>query len=201
MVTLKTLISILTLVLLSGCGWMYGMGQSSQFDLTEANIHVPEFTFTNQNDESFGSGDVDGEHWLANFAFTNCTTVCLTMMPNMNQLQQDLLAEGYPLQFVTFTADPIDDTPSQLRQYAENIGIGSRSWDFLTGYAIDELETFSNEAFRVPYAYGDTPEDIIHSTSFFLVNKEGQVVRKYNGLEMNQDDILADIITYVSNDE
>ncbi|MED4127614.1 MULTISPECIES: SCO family protein [Shouchella] len=198
---MKTIISIITLFLLSGCGWMYGMGQSSEFDLTEAAIHVPEFTFTNQDEQAFGSDDVAGEHWLANFAFTNCTTVCLTMMPNMNQLQQDLASEGYPLQFITFTADPILDTPEQLRQYAENIGVGSRSWDFLTGYDIDELETFSNEAFRVPYAYGDTPEDIIHSTSFFLVNKEGQVVRKYNGLEMNQADILEDIIRYVSENE
>ncbi|UTR05045.1 SCO family protein [Alkalihalobacillus sp. LMS6] len=195
---MKVVGAIFTVLMLSGCGWMYEMGQNSEFDISEADITIPAFTFVNQENEAVGSSDLEGDYWLANFAFTNCTTVCLTMMPNMNQLQNDLESEGHNVQFVTFTADPIADTPEQLNQYAHNIGVENKNWDFLTGYSIEELETFSNEAFRVPYAHGEQPEDIIHSTSFFLMNTEGHVVRKYNGLEMNQEEMLEDIIATIS---
>ncbi|MFS0787325.1 SCO family protein [Shouchella sp. 1P09AA] len=198
---MKVIGTIFVVLMLSGCGWMYEMGQNSDFDISEADITIPAFTFVNQENEAVGSNDLEGDYWLANFAFTNCTTVCLTMMPNMNQLQNDLESEGHDVQFITFTADPVEDTPEQLNQYAHNIGVENKNWDFLTGYSIEELETFSNEAFRVPYAHGEQPEDIIHSTSFFLINSEGHVVRKYNGLEMNQEEILEDIIASISQEK
>ncbi len=197
---MKALMSVLLLVLLSGCSWMYELGQGSEYDVSDAGITVPEFTFVNQENQSFGTADLDGNYWLANFAFTNCTTVCLTMMPNMSHLQDSLQEEGVNLPFVTFTADPIKDTPEQLNQYAANIGASAEQWAFLTGYEIEEISTFSQEGFKVPYQYGEQPEDIIHSTSFYLIDENGLMIRKFNGMQMNQEDYIKDILNEVGED-
>lgn len=197
---MKVIGSLVLIVLLSGCSWMYEFGQGSENDISDAEITVPDFSFVNQENDVFGSSDLEGEYWLANFAFTNCTTVCLTMMPNMSHLQDSLKEEGVDLQFVTFTADPIQDTPEQLQMYASNIGASSNEWAFLTGYDLEELTTFSLEGFKVPYRYGENPEDVVHSTSFYLVNPNGLIEFKFNGLQMNQEDMIEDIVNATGKD-
>src|SRR5690348_10031558 len=37
---------------------------------------LPEFRFTNQYGQPFGSQELKGQVWIANFIFTRCPTVC-----------------------------------------------------------------------------------------------------------------------------
>ncbi|WP_156321175.1 SCO family protein [Bacillus sp. JCM 19041] len=197
---MKVILGLFVLITLSGCSWMYELGQSSEFDMSEADITVPAFSYTNQENEAFGSNELKGDYWLANFAFTNCTTVCLTMMPNMSYLQNTLKEEGHNLPFVTFSVDPEQDTPEQLHAYATNIGAETDEWAFLTGYEVEEIESFAREGFKAVVSQGDTPEEVIHPTSFFLIDKDGGIIRKYNGLELNQEEITEDITKVLRED-
>ncbi|WZX99415.1 SCO family protein [Bacillus sp. FSL W7-1360] len=181
------------LIIFSGCSWMYEVGHSSEFDATEAGLTVPDFSYTNQENEPFSRADLDGQYWLASFAFTSCTTVCLTMIPNMRYLQTQLQKDNVNIHFVTFSVDPEKDTPAHLKQYTDNINAATDQWSFLTGYDVETIVDFSAEGFRSPVAHGDTPEEVVHSTSFFLINGDHEVVRRYNGLELDQSDIIADI--------
>ncbi|WP_219914242.1 SCO family protein, partial [Bacillus paranthracis] len=41
------------------------------------------FQFTNQDGKPFGTKDLKGKVWVADFMFTNCQTVCPPMTANM----------------------------------------------------------------------------------------------------------------------
>ncbi len=163
------LMSCATLLLLSGCGFLYQVGgaEKPSFDISKAAYTVPEFEFVNQEGEPFGSENLKGEHYLATLIFTHCPSVCPIMTPNMQRLQAAMLENDVDLQFIAFTVDPDRDTPEHLKQYGTNVGAELDTWNFLTGYQQDEIAEFSEEAFKMPVQVYEDNEDIGHSTSFF----------------------------------
>ncbi|TWT02399.1 SCO family protein [Planomicrobium sp. CPCC 101079] len=175
---------LLFTLILSGCG------QSIQDPL---NWELEEFTFTNQENEQIGLADLKGEVWLADFVFTNCTTVCLPMMANMTDLQEQLKQEGLDVKIVSFTADPAFDTPEVLKSYAQNYGADLTSWHLLTGYSSETIDKFAIENFKTIARKPEDQDQAMHGTSFFLVDQNGVVMKDYNGLKPPVDDIISDI--------
>src|SRR5690625_2028868 len=129
--------------------------------------------------------------------FTFCPSVCPIMTPNMQRLQATMEEKGIPLSFVSFTVDPERDTPEHLRKYGENVNANLESWHFLTGYTVDEIANFSEEAFMSIVQEIEDSDDIMHATSFFLIDPEGNVIRKYDGLASEQTDIIDDLVKTV----
>lgn len=153
---------------------------------------IEDFTFTNHNNEEFGSADLKGEVWLADFVFTNCTTVCLPMMANMTDLQGQLEAEGLDVQIVSFSVDPTFDQPETLKSYAENYGADLSSWNLLTGYSPQEIDEFAMDNFQTLARKPENDDQVIHGTYFYLVNQEGVIMKSYDGLNPPVEEILSD---------
>ncbi|TES57692.1 SCO family protein [Halalkalibacterium halodurans] len=198
---MKHFFSLLGLLLiLSGCGLLYSIGGSatSDFDLSESGMAVPEFEFTNHYGEQYGSEDLNGQYWLAKMVFTNCPTVCPILTPNMINLQDAMIDEGVEMKFISFTVDPERDTSEHLRKYGQNIGAKEGYWYFLTGYDFEDFQNFSLEAFNSPVENLVDSDDIMHSTRFFLVDPEGHVIRGYDGMTTDQTDIIKDLIETVN---
>ncbi|TWI57206.1 SCO family protein [Halalkalibacter nanhaiisediminis] len=190
---------VVLILLLGGCGWLYqvGGGSSSEFDVSQAGMEVPAFEFTNQEGEPYGTEQLSGQYWLANMIFTNCPTVCPTMTPNVQRLQAAMQEEGVKMSFISFTVDPERDTPEHLKSYGTNVGADLDSWQFLSGYTQEEIADFSKDAFSALVQDIEDSDDIMHSTSFFLVDPEGNVIRKYDGLQADQELMIADLIETV----
>ena len=153
---------------------------------------IEDFTFTNHNNEEFALADLEGEVWLADFVFTNCTTVCLPMMANMTDLQAQLKEEGLDVQIVSFSVDPEFDKPEILKSYAENYGADLSSWTLLTGYTPQEIDDFAMDNFQTLARKPENDDQVIHGTSFYLVNQEGVIMKSYDGLNPPVEEILAD---------
>lgn len=184
------------ITLVSGCGWMYQLGASEEEagkDVTEANMYVQPFSYTNQDNETVTNEDLKGKYWLANMVFTRCPTVCNLMTPNMLNMQGKAAEEGLDIQFVSFTVDPEFDDPEQLKIYGENYGADFSNWHFLTGYSFEEIKQFSEESFRSIVEKAPEQEDIIHATSFFLVDPNGQVIRSFDGTNNDTDPFIEEI--------
>src|SRR5699024_5923739 len=104
---------------------------------------IEDFEFTNQNGEKVSLNDLKGDVLVADFVFTNCTTVCPPMTSNMTELQKRVEEAGYDdVTFVSFSVDPELDTPEVLKEYAKDYGINLDNWEFLTGYSQEEIENF-----------------------------------------------------------
>ncbi len=146
---------------------------------------LPPFTFTDQDGHAFGSADLAGRAWIADFIFTHCAGVCPVMTSRMARLRREL---PQSIAFVSFTVDPKSDTPEVLARYARDFG-GAAGWRFLTGeqpglYAL-ATGGFKLEAFEVPagdrQAGGDGP--FLHSSKFVLVDGARRIRGYYDSAE------------------
>src|SRR6201997_88595 len=91
---------------------------------------VPPFQLTNQTGEVFGSAQLAGKIWIADFIYTTCPGPCPMISSRMGELQKPF--EKTDVQLVSFSVDPEKDTPAVLRRYAEGLQAGPGRWDFLT---------------------------------------------------------------------
>lgn len=136
---------------------------------------LPDFTLTNQQGQPFGSADLGGKIWVADFIFTHCLTICPTMTLEMARLQSDFVEQ--PVYFVSFSVDAERDTPEVLSRYAAQYGADERRWQFLTGEK-ERIYQLAKEGFSL--AAGHRGSDILHSPRFVLVTPDGDIRGRYD---------------------
>lgn len=179
--------AIVATLLLAACG-------SSDF---EGNMEakVQHFSHINQDGREVSLSDLEGKVWLANFIFTNCTTVCPPMTKNMSDLQDMLNEENVKnYEIVSFSVDPKRDTPEALKTYISHYDADESNWNLLTGYTDSEIQEFAEKSFQALAVPDPNSDQFIHGTSFYLVNKEGTVVKSYDGnLEVPFKEMVADV--------
>ena len=159
------------------------------------NWDIEEFTFTNQEEESFSKEDLRGKVWVADFIFTSCETVCLPMTYNMSKLQKMLKDEGIQdVELVSFSVDPEVDKPDVLKAYGDQFNVDYTNWHFLTGYKQQEIEQFARESFKTIVVKPQNTDQVTHGTDFYLVDQNGKIVQDYTGLqEIPFEDIIEHI--------
>ena len=113
--------------------------------------------------------------------FTRCTGPCPRITANMRKLQDELA--GTDVRLVSFTVDPLHDTPQVLDGYARAIGADPARWLFLTG-PLDDVRRLSFESFRLPFERDEAqpPGQLVaHRTVLTVVDREGQIRGYYDG--------------------
>lgn len=143
---------------------------------------VPAFTLTGADGKPFGTRDLDGTVWVADFVFTSCPEVCPRMTSEMARLQTWLVNRGLDgrVRLVSISVDPTHDTPDKLRAYAAQFH-ARPTWAFLTGPQ-KTVEDAVVRGFKI--AMGRDQDDsqdgfaIVHGTRFVLVDGK-QRIRGY----------------------
>ncbi|ALS28562.1 copper chaperone SCO1/SenC [Paenibacillus sp. 32O-W] len=120
---------------------------------------------------------------ISYFIFTYCETVCPTMTANMAELQKRLKAAGVEAELISFSVDPERDDPATLKSYLEKFDADFTNWSALTGYEFEEIKTFVLKSFKSPIAKDNASDQVIHGTSFYLVDQTGTAVAKYDGMD------------------
>jgi len=144
-------------------------GCSAQASLPSFAV-VPDFSLTDQTGADFQSAkQLDGQVWVADFIFTNCTGPCPRMSSQMHQVQT-ALSNLDGVRFVSFTVDPARDTPPVLLDYSHHFMADPNRWFFLTG-TTKTLQHLSKDVFML----GDVDGQLEHSTRFVLVDKKSRV--------------------------
>ncbi|WP_276573101.1 SCO family protein [Bacillus licheniformis] len=181
------LAGILT-VFLSSCG-------TSKID-NPLNYDVQSFSFQNQDGKAVTLESLKGQVWVADFIFTNCETICPPMTSHMAELQKQMEEENLQARIVSFSVDPENDTPEKLKKFAANYPLSFQNWDFLTGYSQEEIEKFALKSFKSIVKKPEDEDQVIHQSSFYLVDQNGKVVKDYDGTRNTPyDEIIADIKT------
>ncbi|KXH81711.1 SCO family protein [Sporosarcina sp. HYO08] len=154
------------------------------------------FEFTNQHHETVSLDDLKGEVWLAQFVFTNCTSVCPPMMANLSDLSHRLESAGVKdYKVVSFSVDPKIDTPEVLQDYLDMFEVADESkWEMLTGFTQEKIAEIAAKSFKTVVIDDPNTDQVIHGTSFYLVNQQGEVVKTYNGAtDVPYDQIISDM--------
>ena len=147
---------------------------------------VAEFSFTDQSGESFGSAELKGQVWIANFIFTRCVMSCPMQTAKMAELQERLRDHTLwsEISMVSFSVDPEYDTTEVLHSYAEQYGADGSHWRFLTGPR-DDIWELSKKGFKLPVAEQQMEAGLplFHSSKLVLVDGQQQIRGYYDGLE------------------
>ena len=117
------------------------------------------------------------------------------MTANMTKLNQQLKDEGIEdIKFVSFSVDPEVDIPEKINEYMSRYELNSAYWNFLSGYSQETINQFAEENFRTIVVKPKNQDQVIHGTQFFLVNREGTIVKDYSAVsDVPYDQIIKDI--------
>lgn len=155
---------------------------------------LPEFTFTRHDGQPFGSAQLRGRPYVANFIFTRCPTVCPAFTRKMVGVQEGTTGYGAGLQLVSFSVDPKHDTPERLAEYGQRHGADFSRWSFLTG-DYEQLKATIVQGFKISMGReAGAPEDdllsIFHGTHFVLVDRDGQIRGYYDSADSDSTERL-----------
>jgi protein SCO1/2 len=142
---------------------------------------VPSFQLVNQSGQPFGSAQLAGKIWIADFIYTTCPGPCPMISSRMSELQKPL--EKTDVHLVSFSVDPEKDTPQVLRGYADKLQADPKRWDFLTGPR-SAIYKLSHDGFKLAVSDGSNEQGIpVHSTRMVLVDRRGQIRGYYEATE------------------
>ncbi|MDQ0970395.1 protein SCO1/2 [Neobacillus niacini] len=180
----KIIVSFFFVLLLTSCG--KGIKDPLNWEL-------PNFSATTEKGKNISLRDLKGQVWVADFIFTNCATVCPPMTANMTKLQGMLIEKGLDVDIVSFSVDPTVDTPKKLKEYVMKFNGDITKWHLLTGYSQEFIEEYAMKNFKTIVKKPGTDNQVIHGTSFFLIDQDGNVVKSYDGIDVPYDDMIKDI--------
>lgn len=202
----------------NGAGASPGDSAPAQDAETLASMTIPEFRAVDQDgrEQSRTIFTRPRTYTVLNFVFTRCTTVCPITTGQMVRVQ-DAIKEipgqgaaadsatapsgsaatpaGKQFRLVSFSVDPVRDTPAAMKAHAEAFADFSL-WTFIgsdastvkavveqgLGFALEE-----EKGARIDLGNGESMANIIHPSKMLLVSPEGKIVGMYRG--MDEDDV------------
>jgi protein SCO1/2 len=161
---------------------------------------VPAFSLTERSGRVVTRAELDGGPWVADFVFTRCTGMCPVLSTRMAEVRRRAHEAGIATRFVSFSVDPVHDTPPVLQEYARRFGADGDDWLFLTGER-DALHALIGGGFKLSVAErspeaaaADGGELIAHSDRFVLVDGAGRIRGYYHGTDpAAADAVLRDL--------
>ncbi len=181
----RPLLRIATVILGAGAASLFfwrGFSGAPAPSLEEIDLGaVSDFHLVERSGRPVGLSDLKGKVWVADFVFTRCMGPCPLLSRTMKDLQESL--PGVSL--VSFTVDPVHDTPAVLADYAEKFGADKDRWFFLTGdvAAIHALVLGSFKSALQENGPSRPGEEVTHSLHFVLVDKAGRIRGYFNATE------------------
>lgn len=144
---------------------------------------IESFEFTDARGERITDQDLLGSPWVAVPFFVRCSGPCPSLTADLRSLvYEELMGTGAKL--VSFSVDPIYDTPEALAEYAARFDIDTENWLFLTGPE-EAMGRFVRNGLKVPLDRGPQAEaatqepEITHGTRLPVVDAEGQIAGWY----------------------
>ena len=154
---------------------------------------LPEFTLTDVDGKPFGSRELAGQVYVANFFFTRCGSICPALMRGVGRLQAGFDERGIDgVRLVSISVDPENDSPAVLKEYAAAHGVEPKRWVLLTGdpekVRALVVDGFKTPMDRVPEG-GPTPIEVAHTGKLVLVDAHGRIRGYYDSDEMGLDEV------------
>jgi protein SCO1/2 len=148
--------------------------------------NVGSFSLTDQAKRPVSAETLRGKVWAAAFFFTRCPTICPRITRRMRDLQVAAQAEALPLELVSFSVDPENDTPEVLAEYAQRYSADVKTWRFLTG-DLETVRKTSEQGFKLALDGKPTPGaehlGLFHGSHLVLVDGTGQIRGYYRTSE------------------
>lgn len=172
-------------VLALGFFFVYPLAKSINRELPDALpviSKVPTFSFIDENGKSFGTHDLNGKIYVANFIFTTCQTSCPLLLAKVQKVQHRLRGVIDRAAIVSFTVDPETDSSEVLYHKARELKANPNVWRFVRS-TVEDTKKLLVDGFKVPVGdkeLANNVMDVAHSNKFVLVDQDGQIRGYYS---------------------
>ncbi len=129
---------------------------------------IPDFAFVDQDSVLVTNATFEGKAYVADFFFTSCPTICPKVKKQMLRLY-DKYKDDDRLMLLSYSIDPKRDTVGRLKVYAENLGVSSQKWRFVTGDK-DKTYELAEDYLSIAREDPEAPGGFDHSGWLLLVD-------------------------------
>ncbi|GAB1489192.1 SCO family protein [Opitutaceae bacterium] len=146
----------------------------------EVGENLPDFALYDQSGAVVSPARFRGKSIVLNFIYTRCpiATMCPAATERMMSLQRQAKAAGVTnLELISITLDPEFDTPGVLKEYAEDRGIDTSNFSFLTGPE-SAIKDLLRQFGVIAMAEGSILQ---HTLATLLINENGRIVHRVDG--------------------
>ena len=150
---------------------------------------VPEFSLIGADGRNVTNADLRGNVWIADFVFARCSGPCPTLSARMQSLQSALVDHA-EVKLVTFTLDPINDTPSVMADYAKRFHADPSRWWFLTGDDEAAMHDLVEKGLKQTVIPAQDDRPIIHSVYILVIDRAGRIRSAHDGLDPKSKGLL-----------
>ena len=147
---------------------------------------ISSFSLLNQDSILIDNSYFSESIYLSDFFFMHCPTICPRVKKQMLRLYEHY-EDNPKVKFVSHTLDPKRDTPSKLKEYAQNLEVNHSKWLFLTGDK-DHIYDIKNDYFVAAMEDDSAPGGITHSGQIILVDSDGHVRSYVEGTDPKEVD-------------
>ncbi len=141
---------------------------------------IPDFSFVNQDSSIITNKTYEGKIYVSDFFFTTCPTICPVMKKQMLRVYEKY-KENPKVGILSHTIDPRHDSVKVLKEYASQLGISGKMWNFVTGEKAKIYEIGEKSYYVTAGEDSTAAGGIIHSGAFILVDTKRRVRGIYDG--------------------
>lgn len=158
---------------------------------------IPDAPFVDDDGRPRPLAAYRGQFVLMTFIYTRCPLpdYCPRMHKYLGRLQQSIKARpalGKQVRLLSVSFDPDFDTPVQLKATATSVGADPAVWRFVTAPR-DVVESFGARLGLSVFREGPNGQTITHNLRTALVDRDGKLVRTYNGNDWSPDEVVRDL--------
>lgn len=148
-------------------------------DVTK-NHQISSFSLVNQDGKNVNENLTENKIYVTDFFFTTCPTICPKMAKQMKRVYAEFEDEqGFMI--LSHTVYPENDSTTVLKKYAEELGVNTQKWVFLTGDK-KVIYDLARKSYFAATTEGDGGiSDFIHTENFVLVDTKRQIRGFYDG--------------------
>jgi protein SCO1/2 len=166
-------------------------GQTIEGDapLADRSVYQLKGVWTDAMGRPFRLSELRGKPVLALLFYGTCQSACPILVRDLQRIDEQLKApERQGVRYLMVTFDPAVDTPERLAAYATEHGLDTSRWTLLNGAPdqVRELAAVLGVRYR---ATGDGQYS--HTQRIVLLDREGVVVEKFDGLDRPLEPIVA----------
>ena len=154
---------------------------------------IGDFTFIDQDSSIITSQTFSNSIYVTDFFFTTCPSICPKMTAQMMRVYEQF-ENNNQVKILSHSIDPEHDSVTVLKEYANNLGVKSDKWHFVTG---DKKEIFEmgEKNYMVAIVEDENVDGgFFHGGHFLLVDHKKHIRGIYDGTDsLDVKELINDI--------
>tara|TARA_B100000809_G_scaffold243810_1_gene269177 strand:+ start:10712 stop:11368 length:657 start_codon:yes stop_codon:yes gene_type:complete len=158
---------------------------------------VGAFNLTNQDGKVITEKEYEDKIYVTDFFFVTCPTICPKMTKQMNRVY-DEFKNNQDIYLLSHTVMPEADSVPVLNKYAQDLGVSSDKWNFVTGDK-KQIYNLARKTYFAAITEGDGGvNDFVHTENFVLVDKDKRLRGFYDGTSKEDvDRLIIDVYALI----